>query len=242
MERRSVTKYTLPAALLFLTAIPVIMAAARSVQIPLGTIPEDTMRLMSTHISLWLHVVAGVGFGLIGPIQFGRVLANRFGRLHKILGRIFVVSGLFLAFSGSKLVWSHHGQSTPALDITRIVAGFGLVFALGRSMYQIFNKNIPRHRAWIIRAYAVGMGSSGVAFILFPIYIVTGEFSLQFSHMCQCPVDFVVDRIACKNPSIGSDHPSGVITILVLVLMSMNRAKSALNAPAALGQAFHASS
>ena len=33
-----------------------------------------------------------------------------------------------------------------------------------------------------------------------------------------------------------------VITILVLVLMSMNRAKSALNAPAALGQAFHASS
>ena len=33
-----------------------------------------------------------------------------------------------------------------------------------------------------------------------------------------------------------------VITILVLVLMSMNRAKSALNAPAALGQPFHASS
>lgn len=175
MERRSVTKYTLPAALLFLTAIPVIMAAVRSVQIPLGIVPEDTMRLMSTHISLWLHVLAGVGFGLIGPIQFGRVLANRFGRAHKVLGRIFVISGLFLAFSGLNLVWSHQGQSTAVLDITRIVAGFGLAFALGRSIYQIFNKNIPSHRAWIIRAYAVGMGSSGVAFILFPIYIVTGE-------------------------------------------------------------------
>ncbi len=33
-----------------------------------------------------------------------------------------------------------------------------------------------------------------------------------------------------------------VITILVLVLMSMNRAKAALNAPAALGRSFHASS
>ena len=223
MERRSVTKYSVPAALLFLTAIPVIMAAVRSVQIPLGAVPEDTMRLMSTHISFWLHAVAGVSFGLIGPIQFGRVLANRFGRAHKILGRIFVLSGLFLALSGIRLLWSHYGQSTPVLDVTRFVAGVALAIALCWSMYQIWKKNIPNHRAWIIRAYAIGMGSSGVAFIILPIYIVTGEpvnglasdMVFVVSHVFAILIgELAIRRPALRKPAVQSFQTQSGVNVV----------------------------
>ena len=32
-----------------------------------------------------------------------------------------------------------------------------------------------RHRAWMIRAYAIGMGTGPVALVMFPIYLITGE-------------------------------------------------------------------
>ena len=31
------------------------------------------------------------------------------------------------------------------------------------------------HRAWMIRAYAIGMGQGTVALVMFPIYLITGE-------------------------------------------------------------------
>jgi Predicted membrane protein (DUF2306) len=32
-----------------------------------------------------------------------------------------------------------------------------------------------RHRAWMIRTYAIGMGQGTVALVMFPIYLITGE-------------------------------------------------------------------
>ena len=59
------------------------------------------MRLAAAPYSLFAHTVAGATFGLIGPLQFGRVLARRFGQLHRIMGRIFVGAGAFLSLSCS---------------------------------------------------------------------------------------------------------------------------------------------
>ena len=42
-------------------------------------------------------------------------------------------------------------------------------------MAAIRNRDILRHRAWMIRAYAIGMGTGAVALVFFPIYIVTGQ-------------------------------------------------------------------
>ncbi|MBP0464180.1 DUF2306 domain-containing protein [Roseomonas sp. PWR1] len=33
----------------------------------------------------------------------------------------------------------------------------------------------PQHRAWMIRAYAIGMGSGTVAPVMFPVYLISGE-------------------------------------------------------------------
>lgn len=161
--------------LAFCTAIPVLMAAVRVVQFPLGTLPEDTMRLMAAPSSFLLHAVGGVLFGVLGPLQFARALRFRYGRLHRIAGRIFVLAGYGLGLSGLSLLFTVEGKATPLLDIARGIFGVALMVALTIAIRAAIKREITRHRAWMIRSYAIGMGSGTVALIMFPIYIATGE-------------------------------------------------------------------
>ncbi|MEY1556224.1 DUF2306 domain-containing protein [Yoonia sp. R2331] len=175
MGRRSVNAISVPALLLFLTAIPTVMAGVRVVQIPAGTTPQDVAYLMTQPLPYWLHAAAGATFGLLGPLQFGRALAQRFGRLHKFLGRIFVAAGVVLGLSGLRLLLAFPGSSTLIIDVARMLGGIVLLVALALAIRAVMDRDIPRHRAWMIRAYAIGMGQSLIAFILFPIYLITGE-------------------------------------------------------------------
>jgi uncharacterized membrane protein len=159
----------------FCTFIPVMMAAVRVVQVPMGMVPEDTLRLMVAPISLFLHAVAGVAFGIAGPIQFSGVLRERFGVWHRATGRIFVVSGLFLGLSGLSLLVRVDSISTPMLDTFRGIMSFALCLSLALGLAAIQVPDVTRHRAWMIRAYVIGMGSGTVALVMFPIYIATGE-------------------------------------------------------------------
>jgi len=81
-----------------------------------------------------------------------------------------VVLGL-TAFS---LLLSVVPQRTPVIDVARGVFGLALLVALAMAITAIRARDIPRHRAWVIRAYAIGMGAGTVALVFFPIYLVTG--------------------------------------------------------------------
>ena len=161
--------------LLFLTSIPIVFAGLRLVQLPLGTLPEDSLRVAVAPASFWLHAAAGVSFGLIGPLQFARVLRRRFGGLHRLLGRVFVVAGVGLGLSGLSLLVQVDSIATPLLDIVRALAGGALVIMLVQGIAAARHRDTARHRAFMIRAYAIGMGSGTVAFVMLPIYLVTGE-------------------------------------------------------------------
>ena len=138
--------------LAFLTTIPVLTALVQVVQIPTGTYPDDSARLAFAPIAWFAHVLAGVAFGITGPVQFVRALRHRFGALHRVSGRIFVVSGAVLGLSG-----------------------LALLGALALALAAIRDRDVMRHRAWMIRAYAIGMGLGAVGLVFFPIYLVTGR-------------------------------------------------------------------
>ncbi|SFR34636.1 Predicted membrane protein [Yoonia tamlensis] len=175
MERRSVNPISVAAALLFLSSIPIMMALVRVVQIPLGQTPADTAHLMQMPLHYWGHAAAGATFALLGPLQFGRVLARKFGWLHKFTGRIFVLAGAVMALTGLGLIAGLPQTSSLLIDSMRIAGGATLLVMLAVSLAAIRKRNLPRHRDWMIRAYAVGVGQSLVSFILFPVYLITGE-------------------------------------------------------------------
>lgn len=157
------------------TAIPVMMAAIRVVQIPLGAVPEDSLRLAVMPVAFFLHALAGVLFGVLGPMQFVRALRRRFGTLHRVAGRVFVLAGVVLALSGLALLLQVESIATGLLDAARAVFGLALGAALLLGVAAARARAMPRHRAWMIRAYAIGMGSGTAAPILFPAYLMHRE-------------------------------------------------------------------
>lgn len=157
------------------TFIPVMMAAFRVVQIPMGALPEDSLRLTSAPVAFFLHSLTGVLFGVLGPLQFVRALRLRYGALHRLAGRVFVLSGAGLALSGLTLLLKVDSITTGLLDAARGVFGLALIAALVLGVVAARARDMPRHRKWMIRAYAVGMGTGIVALVMFPIYLITGE-------------------------------------------------------------------
>jgi uncharacterized membrane protein len=162
-------------ALAFCTFIPVLMAAVRVVQIPLGALPEDSLRLSSVPVVFFLHSLAGVLFGVLGPLQFVRALRRQFGTLHRLSGRVFVLAGVVLVLSGLALLLQVESIATGLLDAARGVFGLALIAVLVLGLAAARAHNMLRHRAWMIRAYAIGMGSGTIAPVMFPVYLISGE-------------------------------------------------------------------
>lgn len=160
--------------LAFCTFIPVMMAGVRVVQIPAGILPEDTLRLAVAPVSHFLHALAGVLFGVLGPVQFVLALRRRFGVVHRVSGRVFAVAGLGMALSGLGLLVQVESIATGLLDVARGVFSLALIVALVLGVRAARARNKVQHRAWMIRAYVIGMGSGTVALVMFPIYLITG--------------------------------------------------------------------
>lgn len=167
----------LPLALVlaFATGIPLLVTAVRVVQIPLGSWPEDALRLASVPVAWFLHSLAGVLFGVLGPLQFVRALRRRFGMIHRLAGRLLVVAGVGLALSGLGLLLQVESIATGLLDAARAVLGLVLIAALQLAMAAARARDMRKHLAWMVRAYAIGMGTTAVWLAVLPIYLMTGK-------------------------------------------------------------------
>ncbi|OJF89758.1 hypothetical protein AX760_24690 [Pararhizobium antarcticum] len=157
------------------TSLTIILALVQAVQIPLGALPEDSLRLNAVPFWHFVHVLGGATFGILGPIQFGRVLVHKYGRLHRVLGRVFVAAGVMLSLSSLSLLWHFPNAYSVAVTSGRFLFGVALGLALAIAMHAIRKRDFARHRSWMIRAYAIGMGATAVSLVFFPIYVITGK-------------------------------------------------------------------
>ena len=133
--------------LLIATIIPIVTAGIRVYQVPTGQMPDDAVKFAVVPVSMFVHALGGMLFGLLGPLQFAGVLKRRFGRLHRITGRIFVVSGLMLGLSSLQLLAEFPDASTWVLISARLAAGLGLSLALIWAIFAIRRGNVEQHRA-----------------------------------------------------------------------------------------------
>ncbi len=166
---------TIPATLFFFSFVTILIALMQAVQIPFGALPSESARLATEPVSHFAHAFGGAVFGLIGPIQFGRVLAGKYGRLHRLMGRVFVISGAALSMSSITLIWSFSDSHSLLVTGGRFVCGVALGIALICAILAIRRRNITKHRDWMIRAYALGIGATAVSMVFIPIYAITGE-------------------------------------------------------------------
>ncbi len=86
---------------------------------------------------------------LSGPFQFSTRLRQRHVKLHRVLGRIYVVSVFIAAPLALTISWGR-----PLMPATSVQAGSWMV-CTAIAFFTARNRQIAQHRAWMMRSYAV---------------------------------------------------------------------------------------
>ncbi len=119
---------------------------------------------------LTVHIVFGLIAILIGPFQFFPSIRKRQPHIHRMTGKIYLLSVLIAAFAATILAINHN-----IIDQHRIVFGTGLLglaaawfLTSGMAFWAIKNRNFLQHREWMVKSYVVTCG-----FTTFRIFAVT---------------------------------------------------------------------
>jgi hypothetical protein len=114
-------------------------------------------RMRPHHLEIrWLllpHLLAGSIAMLSGPIQFSSRIRRRFPKLHRILGR-FYVGSVLIAAPLAMSIPIYLGQDKFYIGGTIAHAGTWFIATLVAFLIAR-NRNIPQHRQWMIRSYAL---------------------------------------------------------------------------------------
>lgn len=95
------------------------------------------------------HTLSGMMALLIGPIQFSSRFRQRHLKLHRVLGRIYVISVFIGSFTGIALA-----AGRPGLPGTSMQAAAWMVCTVA-AFVTARNRQIAVHRQWMARSYAV---------------------------------------------------------------------------------------
>jgi uncharacterized membrane protein len=123
-----------------------------------------------------VHIVPGLLFMMLGPLQFSSTIRARYLRWHRWNGRIFVVCGALIGISA--LVMSFGMPAIGGVNQAAATALFAtfFLFALGKAFWHIRHREIALHRQWMIRAFAVGLAVATIRPIV-GIFFATSRFS-----------------------------------------------------------------
>ena len=95
------------------------------------------------------HTLAGIFALLIGPINFSSRIRQGHLTLHRVLGRIYVVSVFVGSFTGIALAWGRLGLPGTSMQAAAWIVCTTAAFITAR------NRHIIQHRQWMVRSYAV---------------------------------------------------------------------------------------
>lgn len=141
-------------------------------------VPENP-RALSAPLPIVLHILSSFVFCIFGAMQFLPTLRRHHPSAHRSAGRVIAVSGALSAATG---LWMTVFFSFPeslqgeTLYRVRLVLGIAMLALIVLGVLAARVRNIPTHRAAMIRAYAIGQGASTQAFLgMFWMIIVGTE-------------------------------------------------------------------
>ncbi len=158
---REKSGWPVPVALIALSLIPVISGSLRLIEVAGGPqLMPPNPRIAAFPAPLVVHVLGAVCYALLGAFQFSARLRRRHPGWHRKSGRILAGTGLAVAFSGlwMTLFYSDAPGGT-LLWAIRLLVGTAMAAAIVLGFTAIRRRDIPAHRAWMMRAYALGLGA-----------------------------------------------------------------------------------
>jgi uncharacterized membrane protein len=103
-----------------------------------------------------VHVLPGMLFMLLGPLQFLPGLRSRHPGVHRWSGRLFLAASAVLGVAGLRLAL---GETVGGVDEKAAILLFGtfFLFALAKALRHALRREFDQHREWMIRGYSTGL-------------------------------------------------------------------------------------
>jgi uncharacterized membrane protein len=159
--------WPVPVALVVLSAIPLAAGALRLIQLAGGPalIPAEH-RFAGFPLPLVVHIVGATTYALVGILQFVPRFRRRHLVWHRRAGRVLAVAGLLVAISALWMTLFYEAQpgTGDLLYVLRLVFSSALAACLVLGFAAVRRSDIAAHRAWMIRAYAIGVAAGTQAF------------------------------------------------------------------------------
>lgn len=206
----------MPVALLMLSAIPVLAGTLRLVQLFGGPelMPADH-RFAGFPLPLAVHIVGAVAYAVVGAFQ----LVPRFRRnhpgWHRRAGRVLVVAGMLVAASAlwMTLFYAPKPGTGSLLYVLRLVFGSAMAACLVLGVTTVRRGDVAGHRAWMIRAYAIGLAAGtqaltgGFGGALFGTGVVAGD----LAKAAGWAINLAVAEWVIRRASVPSSRPDRAV-------------------------------
>lgn len=164
----------IPAGLIALGLVPAAAGLARLAQLAAGERLADNARFFDAPLPVVLHILAILIFAFLGALQF--VPRFRQSSWHRRAGWLVLPAGLIAAATG---IWMTLTYDLPATDSAmlnaiRLVVGAAMLAELLLGLRAVLRRDYVTHRAWMIRAWALGMGAGTQVFTHLPWFLAFG--------------------------------------------------------------------
>jgi hypothetical protein len=153
--------------LVLVSAIPIAVGIYVLFELAVGHVRPETVRHLASPLPVVLHVVAAAVYAIFSAFQFVAAFRRSSPGWHKRAGRVLLVCGLVAGFSGiwMTLFYPRLPDTNDLLFIIRLVFSSAMVAFVALGFAAIRHGDVPRHRAWMMRAYAIGLGAGTQALV-----------------------------------------------------------------------------
>lgn len=110
-------------------------------------------------IGIGVHFALGAVILLLGPVQFIGAMRQRWPRVHRIIGRTYVISALLTAIGGLVFIALRGTVGGPLMSVGFGLYGILMGTAALMTIQHARRRQFTQHRAWAIRLFALAIGS-----------------------------------------------------------------------------------
>lgn len=162
------------AGLLLFSALPLTFGVLRLLQLAglLDLMPPNAV----SAIPIAAHILGAAAYTLLGAIQFAPGLRSRWPTWHRVAGRVALIGAAAVIVSSLWLTTAYMTTSLGGLvlSVFRIMIAAAMAVSILSGLAAARLRQITLHKAWMIRAYALGLGAATQMFVLVAAEIVTG--------------------------------------------------------------------
>lgn len=187
--------------LVTLFAIPVALYAAAYLGFRERMFPPQLREsFLARPWGIYTHVLAGAIALVLGPFQFHRGLLVRRRPLLRLLGRLYIIAGIVTGTAG--LYMSVYAFGGPVTKLGFAMLGVLLLATTTNAFLAIRRRDIPRHREWVLRSYALIYAAVTLRIELPILIAVLGNFTPAYqavSWLCWVPNILLIEAFVRRT-------------------------------------------